>query len=532
MSSGLGLDVEDLLHTSILAKGGVVVLLGLVIVLLAFQSYNTNIPHISGIPSIPSQLPFVGHLHKLGGRSGNNDCTVFSQWARDIGSSVYQCVLGNQRTVVVCDWATMYELWVGQSHALIDRPHQPGFVDKLGIDLTGFPMTDQLRKCRAAGMRALAKVRRRSLYVRQNVGLMCATGELAKKSAEGKTPIDIYPHLRHIVFDLCLSLTYGARFGEVNDDFMVKFIGSINAVSAIRSSTKPFRHFVPLLRIIPESDNQTIAAEKVRRKHRDVLYNRYQERVARGETVDCIVSSLTKDSLTEEEVHGTCISLLQAAPDTVASGVYQTIAWLSSPEGHPTQERALQAILEAYDGDRTKAWNAAFRDERIPLVNSICSEALRFFTLTPYATPRRSRNDVLMPNGAIVPKGTTFIMNAQQVNHDEDHFGADAWSFRPERFLDAKAGLPHVAFGAGSRICPAVAISNRIIRALVTRLILAFDMKASKEPGRRPNNDAIKFSHVVDELVAHPNFYDCHFKARDADWLQRVVTEEQAAARR
>lgn len=52
----------------------------------------------------------------------------------------------------------MKSLWVSQSHALSDRPHQPGFVDRLGIDLTGFPMTDQLRKCRAAAMRALGKV--------------------------------------------------------------------------------------------------------------------------------------------------------------------------------------------------------------------------------------------------------------------------------------------------------------------------------------------------------------------------------------
>ena len=135
-----------------------------------------------------------------------------------------------------------------------------------------------------------------------------------------------------------------------------------------------------------------------------------------------------------------------------------------------------------------------------------------------------------MPNGAVVPKGTTFIMNAQQVNHDEEHFGSDAWSFRPERFIDAKPGLKHVAFGAGSRICPAVAISDRIIRALVTRLILAFEMDSSKEVGGRPNIDAIQFSHVVDELVAHPSFYDCHFKARDAAWLEEVVAKEQKAA--
>lgn len=352
---------------------------------------------------------------------------------------------------------------------------------------------------------------------------------IMRDGAQGKTAIDVYPHLRHIVFDLCLSLTYGARFGEVNDDFMLTFIKSINSVSAVRSSTKFFRHFVPLLRIVPESTSETVAAERIRRRHRDVLYESYKQRVKSGEDVNCIVSSLTKDGLTEEEIHGTCISLLQAAPDTVASGVYQSIAWLSSAEGRSTQKRALQSILEVYDGDRTKAWRSAFQEERVPLVTSICTEALRFFTLAPYATPRRSRDEVVLPNGAVVPKGTTFIMNAQEVNHDEGHYGMDAWRFDPERFLDAKPGLPHVTFGAGSRICPAVAISNRIMRALVTRLILAFDMKASSEPGRKPNNDAVGFSDVIDQLVAHPRCYDCHFKARDAAWLQDMADKEVAA---
>lgn len=90
---------------------------------------------------------------------------------------MYQCVLGNQRTIVVNDWATMHELWVGQSHALIDRPHQPGFVDRLGIDLTGFPMTDQVRKCRAAGMRALAKVSIALVLCRQSLTLDSRTGQ-------------------------------------------------------------------------------------------------------------------------------------------------------------------------------------------------------------------------------------------------------------------------------------------------------------------------------------------------------------------
>lgn len=310
---------------------------------------------------------------------------------------------------------------------------------------------------------------------------------------------------------------------------MISFIRSINAISAVRSSTKTYRHFVPMLRLIPEPTSQTIAAEAVRRKHRDELYDRYKARVAGGEKVDCIVAALHEDRLTEEEVHGTCLSLLQAAPDTVASGVYQTLAWLSSSDGQETQQKALDAILDAYDGDRTRAWNNAFREERVPLISSLNKETLRYFTLTPYATPRRTTKDVVMPDGTVLPKGITLIMNAQEINHDSDHFGSDAWTYNPERFINSEAGLPHVAFGAGSRICPAVAISNRIICALLTRLILAFEMEGSKNPDRAPSVHPIHFSDVHDQLVAHPKFYDCHFKVRDPVWLRSVLQEGEFA---
>lgn len=349
-------------------------------------------------------------------------------------------------------------------------------------------------------------------------------GWLLKSSEDGQAPIDTYAWLRHIVFDLALSLTYGARFGEVDDDFMLTFIKSINDISAVRSSTKNLRHFVPLRRLLPESTSKTIEAEKVRRRHRDVLYGRYQARVAAGEQVDCIVAALNEDKLSEEEVHGTCLSLLQAAPDTVASGIYQTIAWLSSPDGQGTQQEAYDAILKAYDGDKTRAWRQAFREERVPLISSLNKETLRFFTFAPYATPRRTTSEVVMPDGTVVPKGVTMIMNAQQVNHDEDHFGSDAWTYKPDRYLESEAGLPHVAFGAGVRICPAVAISNRIICALLTRMILAFEMRGSEVSGRKPSTHPVDFSDVHDQLVAHPTFYDCHFKPRDSAWLETVLS--------
>lgn len=269
----------------------------------------------------------------------------------------------------------MKDLWVTHSNDLIDRPNQPGFVEKLGVDITGTSMTEQIRRCRAAAMRALGKMNWPKYYHLVEPTSVALVRDVIAKGQNGERAIDVYLHLRHLAFDLALSLTYGARYGEVNDAFMEKFLWSINSISAVRSSTKRFRHFVPILRWIPESNSETIRAERVRAEHVEVLYGSFKDRVAAGETVDCIISSLGEDKLSEEEIHGTCISLLQAAPDTVASGIYQALAWLSKPEGQATQEAIYQSIVETYNGDRTAAWNAAFREETVPFW-SACTKKL------------------------------------------------------------------------------------------------------------------------------------------------------------
>ncbi|KAF7515299.1 hypothetical protein G7054_g14641 [Neopestalotiopsis clavispora] len=359
--------------------------------------------------------------------------------------------------------------------------------------------------------------------------------DVYEKGLNGAVALDTYAWLRMISFDLALSLTYGARFGEVDDDFMINFIKAINDISAVRSSTQNYRHFVPLLRVIPESNSETVEAERRRSKHRDVLMQKFHDRVAAGETVDCIVASLGADRLTPEEIDGTCLSLLQAAPDTVASGVYQSLAWLASPEGRPTQQRAYDAILEAYGGDRDQAWRMCFREEKVPLIQSINKETLRQFTFTPYATPRRTNREIRYGGGSnddveiVFPEGITFIMNAQEANHDRAQFGDDAWRYRADRFVGNDNPLPHLTFGAGARICPAVAISNRLICAILTRVILAFDFCEPEEGhGRKPNIDPIHFSDVYNQLVAHPRFYDAKFVARDEKWLEKVLAAEQA----
>ncbi|ETS87810.1 hypothetical protein PFICI_01638 [Pestalotiopsis fici W106-1] len=513
----------DLKEGLLSSQNVLTLLITFAVVYLIRESYRSNFSRVKGVPEVPGALPFIGHLHLLGGRSGRNDATVFTAWCQRLNSPIVQCRLGDQRTVIVSDFAAIKDLWVGQSQSMIHRPAQPGFVEKLGVDLTGSPMTEQIRKCRAAAMRALGKMSWPKYWHLVEPSSVKLVRDVYEKGKNGAVALDTYAWLRMISFDLALSLTYGARFGEVDNDFMINFIKAINDISAVRSSTQNYRHFVPLLRVVPESNSETVEAERRRSKHRDVLMQKFHDRVASGETVDCIVASLGADRLTPEEIDGTCLSLLQAAPDTVASGVYQSLAWLASPEGRATQQKAYDAILEAYGGDRDQAWQMCFREEKVPLIQSINKETLRQFTFTPYATPRRTNREIRYGN-VVFPEGITFIMNAQEANHDQAHFGDDAWEYRADRFVGNDNPLPHLTFGAGVRICPAVAISNRLICAILTRIILAFDFCEPEEgDGRKPNIDPIHFSDVYNQLVAHPRFYDAKFTARDEKWLTKVL---------
>lgn len=59
--------------------------------------------------------------------------------------------------------------------------------------------------------------------------------------------------------------------------------------------------------LIPDavSGNDIITAENARQKDLDVLYASLKKRVADGEEVNCVITGLVKDNLSEAEQHGT-----------------------------------------------------------------------------------------------------------------------------------------------------------------------------------------------------------------------------------
>lgn len=143
--------------------------------------------------------------------------------------------------------------------------------------------------------------------------------------------------------------------------------------------------------------------------------------------------------------------------------------------------------------------------------------------------PRKAASDIHWENGAVIPKGTMILINAQAANHSVEHFGPDAGTFNPERWLDGLSpprelpseGLQHHSFGAGSRACSGQFIASRLLYTALVRLISSFTIVASEtEP---PNTDYVDYNQFKSALVAIPRDFKVKLIPRDPEALEECL---------
>lgn len=118
--------------------------------------------------------------------------------------------------------------------------------------------------------------------------------------------------------------------------------------------------------------------------------------------------------------------------------------------------------------------------KRLPFINTIISELLRWRPISPIAVPHAAiQDDEYM--GYFIPKGATVIANQFGMNMD-DAFFYDPSSFHPERYVE-NPDLPVSAFGFGRRACPGHRLARSSLFIVISRLLWAFHItSANKEP--------------------------------------------------
>ncbi|KAL7272404.1 hypothetical protein RUND412_004799 [Rhizina undulata] len=488
---------------------------------------RTEAPKIPGIPEIPG-VPLFGNLIQL----GENHALKCMEWAKTYGP-VFQVRMGEKRIVIANSYKSVRELWINNQSALVSRPTFHTFHSVVstsqGFTIGTSPWDESCKNRRKAAATALNRPAVQSYMPIIDLESTTSILDLLTASKDGTVDVDPTPYFQRYALNTSLTLNYGFRIAGGSEDALLKEIVEVEAaISRFRSTSNNWQDYIPLLRWLPSKKDVAARSYRGRRdRYLGSLLERLKEEIREGRDRPCITGNILKDpeaKLNNEELKSICLTMVSAGLDTVPANLLQGIGYLSTPHGQEIQETAYEAIMAQYpDGN---AWNYCVLEEKVDYVTALVKEILRYYTVIPICLPRVSVKDVVY-EGAVIPRGTLFYMNAYAADYDATHF-ASPNIFNPERYLQPEhrsAGTPHYAYGAGSRMCAGSHLANRELYAAFVRLILAFRILPPRDDKWRIVEDAMENNGCTTALVAEPRAFRCRFVEREEGGVAGLVDE-------
>ncbi|KAJ5908718.1 hypothetical protein N7495_001400 [Penicillium taxi] len=486
---------------------------------------RTDVPKIKGLAEVPG-VPIFGNLLQL----GVQHATVTAKWAKKFGP-VFQVRMGNKRIIFANSFDSVRQLWIKDQSALISRPTFHTFHSVVsssqGYTIGTSPWDESCKRRRKAAATALNRTAVQSYMPIIDLESNTSIKELYRDSRNGTVDINPTAYFQRYALNTSLTLNYGFRIeGNVDDQLLHEIVDVERGISNFRSTSNNWQDYISLLRIFPKANHEAQEFRDRRDKYLTFLLDVLKDEISKGTDKPCITGNIIKDpeaKLNDAEVKSICLTMVSAGLDTVPGNLIMAIAYLASEDGQRIQKVALDEILKVYpDGD---AWEKCLIEEKVPYVTALVKEVLRFWTVIPICLPRESTKDIVW-NGATIPAGTTFFMNAYAADYDEDHF-KEAHKFIPERFLELGegSGTPHYGYGAGSRMCLGSHLANRELYTAFVRLITAFEMHPSKELSDRPILNSIDCNAIPTGLTTEPKPFKAGFIARDPQKLAQWIAE-------
>ncbi|EGE04862.1 cytochrome P450 phenylacetate 2-hydroxylase [Trichophyton equinum CBS 127.97] len=493
---------------------------------LLLKYFNkTDVSKVKNLPEIPG-VPMFGNLLQL----GDSHAKRAAAWVKEYGP-VFQVRLGNRRVIFANTFESVKYLWITHQSSLISRPKLHTFHSVVsssqGFTIGTSPWDESCKRRRKAAATALNRPAVQSYMPIIDLESTTSIKELLADSKDGTVDVDPNPYFQRFALNTSLTLNYGIRIdGSIDDELLKEIVTVERAVSNFRSTSNNWQDYIPLLRLWPTSNSQSVEFRERRDKYMSKLLEMLKERIANGTDKPCITGNIIKDpeaKLNEAERKSICLTMVSAGLDTVPGNLIMGIAYLASEHGQEIQARAYEEIMKVYpDGD---AWEKCLVEEKVPYITALVKEVLRFFIVIPICLPRVSIKDITWKD-SVIPAGTTFFMNAYAANYDSNHF-KEPFEFRPERYLDVAdgTGTPHYAYGAGSRMCAGSHLANRELFTAFLRIISAFTIVPAKDRADDPVLDPIDCTDNKTSLTLDPRPFKVGFRVRDRGKLDQWIRE-------
>lgn len=229
-----------------------------------------------------------------------------------------------------------------------------------------------------------------------------------------------------------LYRTYNLVFQPSNQARMLQMLGLIFPMWLVSR--------IPVRR----NEDMTLASRTIRQTCMDLIQEK-KSKLARKELhdVDILSVALESGSFSDENLVDQLMTFLAAGHETTASSMTWAIYMLCV---HPeVQTRLRQEVRECLPSlDNSSASISSLDIDRMPYLNAVCSEVLRYLSPVPMTFREAAVDTTIL--GQHVPKGTRIVLSPSGTNKDISLWGPDAIKFNPDRWLaksegDKSAGL-------------------------------------------------------------------------------------------
>ncbi|EMD41691.1 hypothetical protein CERSUDRAFT_79328, partial [Gelatoporia subvermispora B] len=246
--------------------------------------------------------------------------------------------------------------------------------------------------------------------------------------------------------------------------------------SAQRSSKRAMKHLQP---IIEEREKQVQEfGDDWTEKPNDMLMWLLDEAREKPHMLEAVVKRI--------------LMLNFAAIHSSASSVTHALYHLAeNPEIAPLLRGEMEDVIGEHGWSKTafgKMWK----------LDSFMKESQRYNGLNGMAVVRVVLDNMTLSDGTRIPSGTIVAAGATTLHRDEDLY-ENPETFDPLRFYKAweeDGGIKHgfastrsdyIAFGRGRHACPGRFYAEHELKAILTYVVLNFDIKFDNEPTRPKN---------------------------------------------
>ncbi len=177
--------------------------------------------------------------------------------------------------------------------------------------------------------------------------------------------------------------------------------------------------------------------------------------------------------MTDAELKDELMTLLFAGHETTAT----MLAWaFYEILRHPP---VLEKLREELDSSRNLA---PLEIAKLPYLNAVCQEVLRFYPVGPIIFPRIVKTSIEIMGHYFEPE-TWLTLSAYLIHHREELY-PEPEKFKPERFLERQyTPYEFLPFGGGVRLCLGYALAMLEMKLVIASIVSKYNLAlANRQP--------------------------------------------------